>query len=80
MQVNKFVTSAVLDKLFFNVTGKGKSNDLIARNVQRARDHGLPPYLAFVRKYAWLYWSWQAEPAFLSAGCIKTYKQHPLDR
>ncbi|KAK7092939.1 chorion peroxidase-like [Littorina saxatilis] len=38
----------LMDFLFIGVDRVGHSTDLGARNVQRGRDHGLPPYLDFL--------------------------------
>ncbi|XP_076437029.1 salivary peroxidase/catechol oxidase-like [Babylonia areolata] len=40
----------VLDDLFLGVDAPGHSSDLVARSIQRARDHGLAGYLAYLDK------------------------------
>jgi peroxidase len=49
--VDRFFTSEIQNRLFQD--GTGNSLDLIAFNVQRGRDHGLPGYNAF-RRYCGL--------------------------
>ena len=53
---DRFVTEEVTNRLFANampiVTGgpiPGVGGDLISRNIQRGRDHGLPSYAAFYK-------------------------------
>jgi len=43
--IDRFVVQDVTNFLFANVNGLGQ--DLIARNIQRGRDHGLPGYNTF---------------------------------
>ncbi|XP_070182293.1 chorion peroxidase-like, partial [Littorina saxatilis] len=42
-----FIVEEVTDHLFETEEGVGKGFDLIALNIQRARDHGIPPYNDF---------------------------------
>ncbi|XP_046580914.1 peroxidasin-like isoform X2 [Haliotis rubra] len=44
---DRFFTLGVTDHLFQDFPTTGISFDLAARNIQRGRDHGLPPYVAF---------------------------------
>ncbi|KAL8576330.1 hypothetical protein ACOMHN_006253 [Nucella lapillus] len=46
-RVDRFFTGAVRDRLFLD--GRGQSLDLVALNIQRGRDHGLPGYNAWRR-------------------------------
>ncbi|PVD35985.1 hypothetical protein C0Q70_02955 [Pomacea canaliculata] len=41
-------SEGVSDFLFFGVDRPGASSDLMARNMQRGRDHGLPPYYQYM--------------------------------
>ncbi|XP_046567240.1 peroxidase-like [Haliotis rubra] len=45
-------TEGVTDNLFENTKTQGKSLDLVALNIQRGRDHGLPPYMDFLIKWS----------------------------
>ena len=44
-----FVASDIVNKLYANRSDPGSGFDLIARNIQRGRDHGLPSYAAFYK-------------------------------
>ncbi|XP_067679881.1 peroxidasin-like [Haliotis asinina] len=41
-------TQDIVDHLFENTVESGVGFDLVSLNIQRGRDHGLPPYLDFV--------------------------------
>ena len=41
------IEQSVRNKLFKNITNPLDSLDLAALNIQRGRDHGLPPYNAY---------------------------------
>ncbi|XP_071119087.1 peroxidasin-like [Haliotis cracherodii] len=45
---DKAFTNGIIDHLFENTFGPGASLDLVALNIQRGRDHGLPPYMDFI--------------------------------
>ena len=47
---DEFVTTEATDKLFPEV-GADFGGDLVARNIQRGRDHGLPGYVAFYDEF-----------------------------
>ncbi len=42
---DRFIDSSLTNFLFENIEGEG--TDLMARNIQRGRDHGLPSYNEF---------------------------------
>ena len=44
---DQFVVSEVTGHLFENEEGQRKGFDLVALNIQRGRDHGLPSYNSF---------------------------------
>ncbi|XP_046374738.2 peroxidasin-like [Haliotis rufescens] len=50
-KVDEAFSTGVTDHLFENTSNPGVSLDLVALNIQRGRDHGLPPYMDFV--YQW---------------------------
>ena len=41
-EMDLFVSDAIRNELFTNV--QGRPEDLVARNIQRGRDHGIPGY------------------------------------
>ncbi|XP_046553282.1 peroxidasin-like [Haliotis rubra] len=45
---DKAFTQGIVDHLFENTVESGIGFDLVSLNIQRGRDHGLPPYLDFV--------------------------------
>ncbi len=45
--MDRFIEDDLTNFLFENVEGPGEGSDLMARNIQRGRDHGLPPYNDF---------------------------------
>ena len=47
---DRFATDQITD-LLFPENGADFGSDLVARNIQRGRDHGLPSYVAFYDKY-----------------------------
>ena len=47
---DRFATDRITDFLFPE-EGADFGSDLVARNIQRGRDHGLPSYVAFYDKY-----------------------------
>ena len=47
---DRFATDQITD-LLFPEEGADFGSDLVARNIQRGRDHGLPSYVAFYDKY-----------------------------
>jgi len=50
---DRHVTVEATNKLFANVgPTPGVGGDLVARNIQRGRDHGLPSYAAFYKEFA----------------------------
>jgi len=49
---DRHVSVEVTNKLFANVDPNGIGGDLVARNIQRGRDHGLPSYAAFYKEFA----------------------------
>jgi len=50
--MDRHVTVEATNKLFANVgETPGVGGDLVARNIQRGRDHGLPSYTAFYREF-----------------------------
>merc|ERR1711951_270822 len=49
---DRHVSVEVTNKLFANVSPGGIGGDLVARNIQRGRDHGLPSYAAFYKQFA----------------------------
>merc|ERR1719334_695748 len=54
--MDRHMTEEVTNKLFANVAPvndiPGVGGDLVARNLQRGRDHGLPSYAAFYKEFA----------------------------
>ncbi|XP_041371231.1 peroxidasin homolog pxn-2-like [Gigantopelta aegis] len=48
-RADKFFSPGVSDHLFEDSTASGQSFDLVARNIQRGRDHGLPSYMEFFK-------------------------------
>lgn len=53
-QFDRFITEEVTNHLFETQEGLMKGFDLVALNLQRSRDHGLPPYNAY-REYCGLH-------------------------
>jgi len=50
--MDRHVTVEATNKLFANtVDPPGVGGDLVARNIQRSRDHGTPSYAAFYRQF-----------------------------
>ena len=52
---DRHVSEDLTNHLFANVASRssgGSGSDLVSRNIQRGRDHGLPSYAAFYKKYA----------------------------
>ena len=48
-KADKYFSTGVSDHLFQDSTNSGSSFDLVARNIQRGRDHGLPSYTKFYK-------------------------------
>ena len=78
---DRHVVTDVKDTLFANVGHPG--SDLIARNIQRGRDHGLPAYNEYLRQQGIpMSCNWNTPPPTMSAELWKKLSElydHPSD-
>ena len=65
---DQFCVSEVTSHLFENQEGERKGFDLVALNIQRGRDHGIPGYNAFRRALGLKPVTSFADPALGTAG------------
>jgi len=83
--MDRHCTVEVTNKLFANVgETPGVGGDLVSRNIQRGRDHGLPSYTAFYREFGPSDQDamdcWDYRPSQITSenwNILKTIYQHP---
>ena len=78
-EMDLFVSDAIRNTLFTNV--QGRPEDLVARNIQRGRDHGIPGYAKLRGACGMADIVGREAPAEINAGdwgkLMKTYNNDP---